>query len=135
MMGVSLIVPVLKVKSVMDTINWYHEILGFEADPFPELPPFQFAILRKGRHEIMVRETALAIENHPQKYKWDLYIRLEETPFRELHAFIVAKNVVSRRLECMFYGMTEFEITDPDGYVICLGQFLEETDNIPSPEV
>ena len=133
-MGVSLIVPVLKVKSVMDTINWYHEMLGFEADPFPEIPPFQFAILRKGCHEIMVRETALAIENYPQKYKWDLYIRLEETPFRELHAFLAAKNVVSRRLECMFYGMSEFEITDPDGYVICLGQFLEETDDSPSPE-
>ncbi|MCY2934314.1 MAG: hypothetical protein NT172_09165 [Planctomycetota bacterium] len=134
-MGVSLIVPVLKVKSVMETINWYHEMLGFEADPFPELPPFQFAILRKGRHEIMVRATKSDYENRPEKYKWDLYIRLEATPFLELYAFLTAKNVVSRRLECMFYGMTEFEITDPDGYVICLGQFLEETDGIPMPEV
>jgi len=30
---------------------------------------------------------------------------------------ITARGIVTRRLERMFYGPAEFEITDPDGYV------------------
>jgi hypothetical protein len=35
----------------------------------------------------------------------------------------------------MFYGLAEFEITDPDGYVICLSQLIEDSDDLPSPTV
>lgn len=133
-MGVQLIVPVLRVADVMESINWYHETLGFEADPFPELPPFKFAILRQGRHEIMLRAGADHLMKTPKKYNWDLYLRLENTPFREFYAMLNQKGVVSRRLERMFYGMAEFEIADPDGHVICLGQYLDDADDLPTPE-
>jgi hypothetical protein len=33
----------------------------------------------------------------------------------------------------MFYGLAEFEIIDPDGYVICLSQFLEDASDLPTP--
>jgi hypothetical protein len=35
----------------------------------------------------------------------------------------------------MFYGLAEFEITDPDGYVLCLGQLLEDDSDLPTPSV
>jgi hypothetical protein len=35
----------------------------------------------------------------------------------------------------MFYGLAEFEITDPDGYVVCLSQLLENAEDLPTPNV
>lgn len=136
-MGLTLIVPVLRVADVTESINWYHEMLGFEADPFPELPPFKFAILRLGGHEIMLRGMAESEKREPQKYNWDVYLRLEDTPFQKLYDVLARKGAVSRRLERMFYGMAEFEVTDPDGHVICLGQYLDEAEaeKLPTPEI
>jgi hypothetical protein len=31
------------------------------------------------------------------------------------------------------YGLVEFEITDPDDYVICLSQLLEDASDLPTP--
>jgi len=36
-------------------------------------------------------------------------------------------------LERMPYGLAEFEITDPDGYVLCLSQLLEDASDLPTP--
>lgn len=33
----------------------------------------------------------------------------------------------------MFHGPAEFEITDPDGYAVCLSQLLEDASDLPSP--
>ena len=41
---------------------------------------------------------------------------------------------LTRRLERMFYSLAEFEITDPDGHVICLSEALDEMDDLPTPE-
>jgi hypothetical protein len=32
-------------------------------------------------------------------------------------------------------GLAEFEITDPDGYVLCLSQSLENASDLPRPAV
>ncbi len=48
-------VPVLRVADVGRSIEWYRANLGFEGDPFPPKPPFQFAILRNGETELMLR--------------------------------------------------------------------------------
>jgi hypothetical protein len=47
----------------------------------------------------------------------------------------VATSMVTRRLERMPYGLAEFEITDPDGYVLCIGQALDDADDLPTPEL
>jgi uncharacterized glyoxalase superfamily protein PhnB len=70
----------------------------------------------------------------PTSYDWDVYLRLDRTPFRELFAALSQRGVVTRRLERMFYGLAEFEITDPDGYVVCLSQSLAEASDLPQPE-
>ena len=51
---------------------------------------------------------------------------------RGVEAF-AGRGLVTRRLERMPYGMAEFEIGDPDGYVLCLGQALEDASDLPSP--
>lgn len=127
-------VPVLKVSDVQRSMRWYETTSGFEGDPFPETPPHSFAILRHGEAEIMLQcePGRVAVERKP--YSWDVYLRLEGGKLRTLYEQFVANRIVHRRLERMFYGLSEFEITDPDGHVLCLAEKLRNDRDLPTPE-
>jgi|SRR6266850_6091519 len=132
-MPIKMAVPVLRVADVGRSIDWYRDALGFIGDPFPAMPPYQFAILRHGQTEIMLRRGSPPSRPNHAQYDWDVYLRLEGSRLRELAGQLTARGIVTRRLERMFYGLAEFEITDPDGYVICLSQMLEKADDLPMP--
>jgi uncharacterized glyoxalase superfamily protein PhnB len=134
-MPITQAVPVLRVADVARSLAWYRDALGFTGDPFPASPPHAFAILRHGSAELMLRCDESAVRTPSRPYDWDVYLRLEGTPFRELFARCSASGLVTRRLERMFYGLAEFEITDPDGYVLCLSQFVEDASDLPTPVV
>ena len=126
-------VPVLRVESVERSIAFYGGHLAFCSDPFPEKPPYQFAILQHGKTELMLRRGTPPARPKPKPYDWDVYLRFEQTDFRVLYTTLNELGLVTRRLERMFYGPAEFEITDPDGYVLCLSQMLEDASDLPSP--
>ena len=123
-------VPLLRVKDVARSAAWYRETLGFAVDPFPETPPYAFAILRRGKAEIML---SCSEAGRPAGWKgWDVYVRLQ-SGLRELHARLELTGVVTRGLQRMFYGMAEFDARDPDGYVLCFGQDLADAGDLPAP--
>ena len=51
------VVPLFRVADVARSIAWYSDVLGFDADPFPPTPPYEFAILRLGPIELMLRRS------------------------------------------------------------------------------
>ncbi len=114
-------------------MEWYRGTLAFVADPFPSKPPFEFAILRQGQAELMLRRGSPPGRPTGRQYDWDVYLRRDGVSFREVFAAFSARGIVTRRLEQMPYGLAEFEITDPDGYVICLSQRLEDAGGLPGP--
>ena len=125
-------VPLLRVPDVAKSANWYRDALGFEIDPFPSTPPYDFAILRHGCTELML---SCAEVGRPVEWKgWDVYIRLSEG-LRDLHARLHSQGVVTRHLQRMFYGLVEFDLRDPDGYVLCFSQEIPDAADIPSPAV
>jgi catechol 2,3-dioxygenase-like lactoylglutathione lyase family enzyme len=132
-MAIQLAIPVLRVADVARSIEWYRGTLAFAGDPFPPTPPFEFAILRQGQVELMLRRGSPPVRSKPRQYDWDVYLRREGERFREVFAAFSARGIVTRRLERMPYGLAEFEITDPDGYVICLSQMLEDASDLPTP--
>jgi catechol 2,3-dioxygenase-like lactoylglutathione lyase family enzyme len=132
-MAIKQAVPVLRVADVARSMQWYRGTLGFVGDPFPAAPPHEFAILRQGQVELMLRRGSPPMRSQPRQYDWDVYLRREGERFRELFAAFSATGIVTRRLEQMPYGLAEFEITDPDGYVICLSQRLEDAGDLPTP--
>ena len=132
-MAIKLAVPVLRVADVARSIEWYRGTLGFVGDPFPATPPYEFAILRQGQVELMLRRGSPPVRSKPGQYDWDVYLRREGERFREAFAAFSARGIVTRRLERMPYGLAEFEIADPDGYVICLSQLLEDANDLPIP--
>ena len=132
-MPIKLLVPLLRVADVALSMEWYRGTLGFVGDPFPAKPPFEFAILRQGRAELMLRRGSPPAHHKPRQYDWDVYLRREGERFREVFAGFSARGIVTRRLEQMPYGLAEFEITDPDGYIICLSQPLDDAADLPTP--
>ncbi len=132
-MAIRLLVPVLRVTDVARSMQWYRETLALVGDPFPAKPPFEFAILRQGQTELMLRRGTPPSRSTPRQYDWDVYLRREGERFREVFAAFSARGIVTRRLEQMPYGLAEFEITDPDGYVICLSQQLQDAGELPTP--
>jgi uncharacterized glyoxalase superfamily protein PhnB len=132
-MAIKQAVPLLRVADLGRSMEWYRGTLGFVGDPFPDKPPYQFAILRHGTVEIMLRGGSPPARSKAAQYDWDAYLRLEGSRFRELFAQLSQRGIVTRRLERMFYNLAEFEITDPDGYVICLSQMLEDASDLPTP--
>jgi catechol 2,3-dioxygenase-like lactoylglutathione lyase family enzyme len=132
-MALSQAVPLLRVADVARSIEWYRSVLGFVADPFPATPPHEFAILRQGTAELMLRRGSPPQRGATKRYDWDVYLRREGTKLRELCAAFEKLGIVTRRLEQMPYDMAEFEITDPDGYVLCLGQQLDDASDLPTP--
>jgi catechol 2,3-dioxygenase-like lactoylglutathione lyase family enzyme len=132
-MAMTRLVPVLRVADVARSMQWYRDTLALAGDPFPAKPPYEFAILRQGQVELMLRRGSPPSRTAPRQYDWDVYLRREGDRFRDVFAAFNARGIVTRRLEQMPYGLAEFEVTDPDGYVICLSQHLDDASDLPSP--
>lgn len=126
-------IPLLRVADVARSIEWYRATLGFIGDPFPAAPPHEFAILRQGQVELMLRRGSPPVRSASRHYDWDVYLRRDGAKFREVFAAFEARGIVTRRLEQMPYGLAEFEIADPDGYVLCLSQQLDDASDLPTP--
>jgi catechol 2,3-dioxygenase-like lactoylglutathione lyase family enzyme len=132
-MAVQKAIPLLRVADVAKSLAWYRDVLGMDGDPFPPAPPYAFVILQHGEAELMLRRGSPPVREQPRPYDWDVYLRLDGNDIRERFAALSARGLVMRRLERMFYGLAEFEIVDPDGYVLCLSQELEDASDLPPP--
>ena len=83
-MSITAAIPLLRVADVSRTMEWYVSMLGFHSDPFARSPPYEFAILRQGPAELMVRRSSPVVRAKPGPYDWDVYLRLEGTGLRDL---------------------------------------------------
>jgi uncharacterized glyoxalase superfamily protein PhnB len=120
--------PCFPVADVGATKRWYEEHLGFTSCPFPKTEPYAFASLVRDDVEIMLQR----IEGYqkPDLYAlrgssgvWDAYIRMEGV--REFYNLVRERVSVIRPLEKQFYGDWEFELKDPNGYVLVFSELLD----------
>ncbi len=122
------IAPAFLVADVGATARWYRDVLGFVFDTFPQIEPFEWASLRRDGVEIMLQRSPGYAKPDLDPLRpggaWDAYIYL--TDMDGLFAAI-ADRVQVRRPPCdQPYQMREFEIADPNGYVLVFGQ--DQTD-------
>lgn len=125
------IVPVLRVSDVERSIAWYRDNLGFEPDPFPGEPPFEFCILRRDATELMLRRSPTPVARARDSYAWDVYIRLAGEELTQLLDHARRRTPLVRGPEVMPYGQVEFELEDPDGYRVCVAEALSDTTGFP----
>ncbi len=120
------VAPSFMVNDVSATMRWYETNLGFTADPFPEKEPFVFAILARDEIEIMLQR----IEGYQKPDLsplrpagvWDAYIRMEGV--KEFYELVRARVPIKAPLTKRPYGDWEFEIIDPNGYVLVFSELV-----------
>ena len=114
------IVPVFAVADVGETMNWYQTKLGFWSDPFPESEPYVFAILFRDHIEIMLQRLEgyekSDVYNRRSGGIWDAYIRTAGV--KDLYEAVKDQVTVVQPLRQQPYGAWEFEVRDPNGYVL-----------------
>src|SRR4051812_15958349 len=84
MVEIDFAVPVLRVTNVSRSIEWYRDILDFKADPYPDTPPYVFAILENGSTRIMLRLKPDPVRD-PEWEDWDIYIGVSGVDIHQLH--------------------------------------------------
>ena len=112
------------VADIGKTIRWYEERLGFIGDPFPSAEPYVFGILRRDDVEIMLQRIngyeKPDIYNRRDGGVWDAYISVEGV--RDLYESVREEATIVKPLRKQPYGNWEFEIRDPNGYVLVFSE-------------
>jgi lactoylglutathione lyase len=119
--------PNLLVANVERSLAFYEGVLGFERGfTVPEQSPFAFASVTGGPVEIFFNDAAGAIKEYPGfggkpiGATGTMYIEVEGVD--ALHDRLKPAVPIVMPLLTQFYGMREFAIEDPDGYVITFAQ-------------
>ena len=121
------IAPVFLVGDVGATIEWYQTKLGFRSNPFPLTEPYVFAILFRDHVEIMLQR--LEEYQKPDDYTrrnggvWDAYIRT--SGLKELYDAVKDEVTIVQPLRQQPYGAWEFEVRDPNGYLLVFSKIEE----------
>jgi hypothetical protein len=114
--------PTFLVDDVEGTALWYQHHLGFSASFYPrERPHFFCSICRDGVEVMLLRQ-----QNYrkPEIQRpggvWDAYIRMENV--REFYDDVRQRTPLKSELVKRPYGDWEFEVADPNGYVLVFGE-------------
>jgi uncharacterized glyoxalase superfamily protein PhnB len=124
------VAAVLRVADVTRSMRWYREVLGLKPYPFFEHEPYVFCVLEGERIRIMLRRQP-GYERNPGHRGCDLYITTTGQTLRDVYEDLRHRTTIVTELQQMPYGDCEFEIADPDGYIICISELLDDPTGIP----
>ncbi len=109
---------------VQASIVFYVDKLGFTVcNREDDIGRSGFASLRRGKAQIMLASPSyipLAQKIDGRLTQAIFYFYPEDV--RELHRSLKEKGVQVTELTERFYGLLEFETTDPDGHILAFGQ-------------
>ena len=122
------VAPTFLVADVGATIRWYEQNLGFTSYPFPKQEPYVFASVARDQAEIMLMLVAGYQKPDLRPLRpaglWDAYIRMDGvTTFYEQ---VRTKVPILMPPTKQRYGDTEFEIMDPNGYILVFSELIGE---------
>ena len=121
------VAPTFLVSDIDETIRWYERELGFTPYPFPETPPYVFASVCRDGVEIMFQRAAGY--RKPELYEtrpggvWDAYIRMQR--IGELYESVKDRVEIKMSLRKQPYGDSEFEVRDPNGYILVFSERID----------
>jgi catechol 2,3-dioxygenase-like lactoylglutathione lyase family enzyme len=111
--------PKLLVRDVPASLRFYQEVLGFACAATFGDPP-AFAIVERDGFGIHLKQ-GLPRPRRDESEAWDIYLEVAD-----LDAFVVELREHGARLlrgpAVQEYGMTELDVVDPDGYIICIAE-------------
>ena len=119
--------PNLVVSNVERSVAFYCDVLGFAlTQKVPDQSPLVFATVQSGDVEIFLNAPEPAIAEYPafksRPIGGTLTLFMEVEGIKSLHEALAGRVTVVMPLERKWYGVTEFAIVDPDGYVITFAE-------------
>jgi uncharacterized glyoxalase superfamily protein PhnB len=106
------------------SVAFYRDVLGFTLkDSVPGEPPFVFAWLERGGVQLFLNDAKPVVEEFTTLRAGNtstLFIVVNDVD--ALHAEVSGRARVVMGLKDQFYGMREFAILDPDGYLVTFAQ-------------
>ena len=119
--------PNLVVSDVARSIAFYRDRLGFSLETtVPDAEPYLFAIMRSGGVEVFLNAPEPSIAEYPvfkdKPIGGTLTLFIEMIGINEWYATLKDQVTVVMPIEAKWYGVTEFAILDPDGYVITFAE-------------
>jgi uncharacterized glyoxalase superfamily protein PhnB len=119
--------PNLVVSNVERSVAFYCDTLGFTlTQKVPDQSPLVFATVQSGDVEIFLNAPEPAIAEYPafksKPIGGTLTLFMEVDGIEVLHEALAGRVTVVMPLERKWYGVTEFAIVDPDGYVITFAE-------------
>jgi lactoylglutathione lyase len=119
--------PNLIVANVERSLAFYVDTLGFARGmTVPEQSPLVFASVTSGPVEIFLNDAATAVKEYPAfagkplGATGTMFIEVEGVD--ALHDRLNASVKIVMPIVTQFYGMREFAIADPDGYIITFAE-------------
>jgi lactoylglutathione lyase len=119
--------PNLLVSSVERSLGFYVDTLGFDRGmTVPDESPFAFASVVSGPVEIFFNDASGAVKEYPGfagkplGATGTLFIEVEGID--RLHDRLASMVKIVMPIATQFYGMREFAIEDPDGYVLTFAE-------------
>lgn len=128
--------PVLDVTDLPASVAFYVEKLGFFSHGYHGDPP-AFCIVQRGQVTIALDQREDRAAPTPRNQYWAAYLYVSDAD--ALLAEFRAKGIEpARGPEDMPYGLRDFDVRDPDGYLICFGSDLRPPGTgpglMPEPE-
>jgi lactoylglutathione lyase len=122
--------PNLVVANVERSLAFYVDTVGFERGmTVPDASPFVFASVTSGSVEVFFNDAAAAVKEYPAfdgkpiGATATLFIEVEGVD--ALHDRLKSMAKIVMPIVTQFYGMREFAIEDPDGYVITFAERMD----------
>ncbi len=121
--------PNLLVEDVERSLKFYTDVLGFVRGmtvPPDAPPPYVFGSVVSGSVEIFFNEKETAIKEYPAfggtplGCTGTMFIEMENV--EALHDRLKGRAKIVMPLVTQWYGLKEFAIADPDGYVITFAE-------------
>jgi lactoylglutathione lyase len=119
--------PNLLVSSVEQSLSFYEGTLGFARGmTVPEKSPFVFASVTSGPVEIFFNDRSTVAKESPQfagkSFGGGNTMFIEVAEIDAYHDQIKDRAKIVLPIVTQWYGMREFAIEDPDGYVITFAE-------------
>ena len=132
-MNLTDVTPNLIVADIARSSAFYQEVLGFSvAATVPDASPFVFVWLQRGGVSVFLNAVSVVRDDHPELAARPIggtatmYMTVEAESVAAgidaLFAEVESSARVIMPLTNQFYGMREFGIEDPDGYVLFFAQ-------------
>jgi catechol 2,3-dioxygenase-like lactoylglutathione lyase family enzyme len=121
--------PNLVVADVARSLAFYTNVLGFTRGmTVPEQAPYVFGSVVSGSVEIFFNERQTATKElpmlaaHPIGMSGTMYLEVEPGTIERLHEELKPAVMMVLPFVTQWYGVKEFAVADPDGYVITFAE-------------